>query len=161
MDGTGWGALAVFVAVNVAAASSGALFRPGDWYEDLNKPWWRPPNWLFGPAWTVLYFMNTAAGWFIWKSGSEDTARALTVYGISLALNAAWSGIFFGLRRMDLALIELIALWVSIAAMIVLFRPIDEMAAVLLYPYLAWVSFAGVLNWTMWRLNPRAAEGAL
>ena len=161
MDGAGWGALAGFVAANVAAASSGALFRPGDWYEHLNKPWWRPPNWLFGPAWSVLYLMNTTAGWFIYKSDSEDAPRALTVYGISLALNAAWSGIFFGLRRMDLALLELIALWMSIALMIVLFRPIDETAAMLLYPYLAWVSFAGVLNFTMWRLNPRAPEGAL
>ena len=67
MDGTGLGALAVFVALNVAAASSGALFRPGEWYERLNKPWWRPPNWLFGPAWSVLYLMNTMAGWFIYK----------------------------------------------------------------------------------------------
>lgn len=150
-------ALAVFIAVNVAAASSGAIFRPGPWYEHLNKPWWRPPNWLFGPAWTVLYLMNSFAGWFIWRAASpEEAPRALTIYGVSLALNAAWSGLFFGLRRPDLALLELIALWLSIAAMIAVFRPIDETAALLLYPYLAWVTFAGVLNFTMWRLNPRA-----
>lgn len=161
MDGTGLGALAVFVALNVAAASSGALFRPGEWYERLNKPWWRPPNWLFGPAWSVLYLMNIAAGWLIWRSGSEDTPRALVLYGVSLALNAAWSGLFFGLRRMDLAFAELVALWASIALMIAIFTPINELAAWLLYPYLAWVSFAGLLNWTMWRMNPRAHEGAL
>jgi tryptophan-rich sensory protein len=162
MDGTGLGALAGFVVANVVTASSGALFRPGDWYEHLNKPWWRPPNWLFGPAWSVLYLMNSFAGWYVWSAAEPDQVpRILTVYGISLVFNAAWSGIFFGLRRMDLALVELIGLWASIALMIFMFRPISETAAWLLVPYLAWVSFAGVLNFTMWRLNPRASVGAV
>ena len=137
-----------------AAALSGAIFRPGDWYETLEKPWWRPPNWLFGPAWTVLYITIAIAGWLVWrKAGSEGAGPALTVYFVQLVLNAAWSGIFFGMRRMDLAFGELILLWLSILATIILFYPIDQTASLMLIPYLCWVSFAGYLNVTIWRMN--------
>ena len=153
-------ALLGFVAANVAAALSGAFFKPGTWYEDLNKPWWRPPNWLFPIAWTVLYAMIAVSGWLVWRADSlAVTWPALTVYGVQLALNAGWSALFFGMRRMDLALLELIGLWLSIAAMIVLFLPISPPAAWLLVPYLLWVSFAGVLNYKVWRLNPATGVG--
>ncbi len=144
-----------FVLANVAAAMSGAFFRPGAWYEHLNKPWWRPPNWLFPIAWSILYAMIAVSGWFVWQA--DELARtwpALAVYGVQLVLNACWSAVFFGMRRIDLALLELIALWLSIVAMIVMFYPISAAAAWLLVPYLAWVSFAGVLNYRVWRLNP-------
>jgi benzodiazapine receptor len=146
--------LAVFVGLNVAAAFSGAYFRPGQWYEGLAKPWWRPPNWLFGPAWAVLYALNAAAGWLVWReAGLSGAGRELGLYVASLALNAAWSGVFFGLRRPDLAFFELVALWASIAATIFAFAPISPAAAWLLAPYLCWVTFAGALNWAIWRMN--------
>lgn len=154
-DGLG---LLGFVAACVAVASSGAVFRPGDWYERLRKPWWRPPNWLFAPAWTVLYMMIAVSGWLVWrKAGFAGAALPLALYGVQLLLNAAWSGFFFGLRRMELALVDVALLWLSILGLIVLFSPINGTAALLLVPYLAWVSFAAFLNWTMWRLNPQAA----
>ncbi len=150
--------LAAFISTCVATALSGALFRPGAWYETLRKPWWRPPNWLFAPAWTVLYLMIAVSGWLVWrKAGFAGAALPLGVYFVHLAINAAWSWLFFGLRRMDLALADVTALWLSIVLMIWLFAPISATAAWLLVPYLAWVSFAAFLNWTMLTLNPRAA----
>ena len=153
-DATG---LLGFVVACVLVASSGAVFRPGAWYESLRKPWWRPPNWLFAPAWTALYIMIAISGWLVWrKAGFAGAAAPLAVYGVQLLLNAAWSGFFFGLRRMDLALVDVSLLWLSILALILLFAPIDATAAWLLVPYLAWVSFAAFLNLTMLRLNPAA-----
>ncbi|MDP3409852.1 TspO/MBR family protein [Bosea sp. (in: a-proteobacteria)] len=154
-DGLG---LAGFVVACVVAASSGAIFKPGAWYEGLAKPWWRPPNWLFPPAWTLLYCMIAASGWLVWrKAGFAGAGLALTVYGLQLVLNAMWSGMFFGLRRMDLAFVNVSALWLSILALVVLFAPIDSLAAWLLVPYLVWVSFAACLNFTVWRMNPDAS----
>jgi translocator protein len=150
--------LGVFMLACVAVAASGALFRPGAWYETLRKPWWRPPNWLFGPAWTVLYLMIAVSGWLVWRTaGLAGAALPLGVYALHLAVNAAWSWLFFGLRRMDLALADVILLWLSIVLMMALFAPISATAAWLLAPYLAWVSFAAFLNFTMLRLNPRTA----
>jgi translocator protein len=150
--------LGVFILACVATASSGALFRPGAWYESLRKPWWRPPNWLFGPAWTVLYLMIAASGWLVWReAGLAGAGLPLALYAAHLLINAAWSGFFFGMRRMDLALVDVALLWLSIAGMIRLFHPISTTAAWLLVPYLGWVSFAAYLNLTMLRLNPRAA----
>jgi tryptophan-rich sensory protein len=147
-----------FVLACLVVASSGAVFRPGAWYETLRKPWWRPPNWLFAPAWTVLYIMIAVSGWLVWrKAGLAGAALPLGLYAVQLLLNAAWSGFFFGLRRMDLALVDVGLLWLSILGLIALFSPIDSLAAWLLVPYLAWVSFAAFLNWTMLRLNPGAA----
>lgn len=158
-----WLSLMGFIAVCVAAALSGAVFRPGTWYESLAKPSWRPPNWLFGPAWTILYAMIAVSGWLVWeRAGPSAGAFALSIYAVQLVLNAAWSGLFFGLRRMDLAFAELILLWAAILATIIAFFPIHAAAAWLLIPYLAWVTFAGALNFSVWRLNagrrPEAAE---
>ena len=150
------GALIVFVVVNVMAASSGGFFQPGDWYDGLAKPWWRPPTWLFGPAWTVLYIMIAISGWMAWHAAAPGEAWVpMTIYGIQTVLNAAWSGIFFGMRRMKLALIEMAFLWLSILATIVVFWQISQTAALLLVPYLAWVSFAFMLNRAMVQLNPK------
>ncbi|WP_293868836.1 TspO/MBR family protein [uncultured Alsobacter sp.] len=151
-DGLG---LAGFVVACVLAASSGAIFRPGTWYDSLRKPSWRPPNWLFGPAWTVLYILIAVAGWMVWKKAGLVSVP-IAIYAVQLVLNATWSGLFFGMRRMDLAFAELVLLWLSIAATIWTFQPVDQTAAWLLVPYLCWVTFAGALNFTVWRLNPQA-----
>jgi translocator protein len=157
MDGS-WYGLWGFIGACFVAALSGALFPPGQWYEGLKKPSWRPPNWLFAPAWTLLYAMIAIAGWLVWReAGFAGAPVALGLWGLQLALNAAWSGLFFGMRRMDLALAELVLLWLAILATIVAFYPIQSTAALLMAPYLAWVTFAGVLNFAMWRLNPTQA----
>ena len=145
--------LLVFLGLNLAAASSGAFFMPGQWYEDLKKPRWRPPNWLFAPAWTVLFLMIAVSGWRIFEARGLAAWPELALYLGSLGLNGAWSWLFFGRRRPDQAFFELVALWLSIAAMIVVFLPIDRTAGLLLVPYLCWVTFAGALNFAIWRLN--------
>ena len=152
MDITSALALGGFLLATFAAASTGALFRPGAWYRRLRKPWYNPPDWLFPIAWGVLYVMIAIAGWLVWlRTGFGP--EALLWWG-SLLLNAALSWIFFGARRMDLALGELVVFWASVAGMILAFAPVSALAAWLLVPYLAWVTFAGLLNWSLWRINP-------
>ena len=127
------------------------------WYERLVKPRWRPPNWLFAPIWTVLYLTIAVSGWLVWReAGFAGVALPLAIFALQLVLNAAWTPLFFGLHRPDLAFLEIMVLWVSILATIVLFYPIHSGAALLLVPYLAWVSFAAALNFAVWRLNPTA-----
>ncbi len=153
-------ALAGFLIVNFAAASSGAVFRPGDWYEALRKPGWTPPNWAFPVVWSVLYLLNAVSGWLVWQSSGPDAWPALAVYAVSLVLNAGWSALFFGLKRLDWGLAEVIALWVSILAVIVVFAPLNLTAALILLPYLAWVTLAGVLNLRLLQLNgPQGMAG--
>lgn len=147
-------ALGVFVAACFAAAMSGAFFRPGAWYEGLEKPSWCPPDWLFAPAWTVLYIAIAISGWLVWRAaGLEGGAVAFAIYALQLVLNAGWSAVFFGMRRPDLAFIEVSGLWLAIVANIVVFFPHSPLAAYLLVPYLAWVTFAAALNFSVWRLN--------
>lgn len=144
--------LTMFVIVCAAAASSGIFFRPGEWYRDLNKPPWQPPDWLFGPVWLVLYISIAVAGWLVWRSGG-DVGLPLTLYGLHLVLNALWSVLFFGLQRPAWALVEVGALWLSLVAVIVSFHPLSVTAAYLLLPYLAWATFAAVLNYSIVRRN--------
>ncbi|MCC7273415.1 MAG: tryptophan-rich sensory protein [Alphaproteobacteria bacterium] len=146
--------LSGFVAACFLAALTGAMFRPGEWYERLAKPAWRPPNWLFGPAWAVLYVTIALSGWLVWReAGFAGAAPALAVYALQLALNAAWSPLVFGLHRLDLGFLDIVVLWLSIVATIVLFHPIHAGAALLLLPYLGWVTFASALNLAVWRRN--------
>jgi len=137
----------------------GAIFRPGEWYESLAKPSWRPANWLFAPVWTVLYISVAVAGWMVWRDGGwPGAAGPLAMFALQLALNAAWTPLFFGLHRPDLAFYEIVVLWLSIAATITFFYPLSKPAALLLVPYLAWVTFAAALNFSVWQLNgPRPA----
>jgi translocator protein len=154
MDNSSILALIVFVGACFIAAAMGALFPPGDWYERLAKPSWRPPNWLFAPVWTAIYLTIAVSGWLVWrKYGLAGAALPLAIYGLQLVLNAAWTPIFFGLRRPDLAFFEIIVLWMAIVATIAIFYPIHPGAALLLVPYLAWVTFAAALNFSVWRLN--------
>lgn len=146
--------LAAWLALCFAAAAFGTQFGPGDWYAALRKPAWNPPNRLFGPVWTVLYTMMGVAAWLVWRRGGwRAQARPLGLFMVQLALNAAWSGLFFGLRRPDLAFGEILLLWAAILATALAFRPVSAAAGWLLVPYLAWVGFAAVLNFTLWRLN--------
>jgi tryptophan-rich sensory protein len=138
-----------------AAASLGAVFMPGEWYASLRKPTWNPPAWVFGPVWSALYTMMAVAAWLVWKRGGfVAQRRPLTLFLAQLALNAAWTPLFFGLHRPGVAFAVIILLWLAIAATLFAFRPVSRAAAWLLAPYLAWVSFATVLNGTLWRLNP-------
>jgi tryptophan-rich sensory protein len=125
-----------------------------EWYPLLEKPSWTPPDSLFGPVWTALYIMMGIAAWLVWRD-AEPTARrpALLIFGIQLVLNAAWSVLFFGMRNPGLAAIEIVALWWAIVATMVSFSRIRPLAAGLLAPYLAWVTFASALNFAIWHLN--------
>ncbi len=137
-----------------AAAGFGGLFMPGAWYASLNKPPWNPPGWVFGPVWTALYTMMAVAAWLVWKRGSWAAQwRRLTLFLVQLALNAAWTPLFFGLKKPGWAFAEIVLLWLAIAATLAAFRPVSRIAAWLLAPYLAWVTFATFLNFTLWRLN--------
>jgi translocator protein len=148
-------ALLGFIVACFLAALTGAVFRPGDWYEQLAKPSWRPPNRLFAPIWTALYICIAISGWLVWReAGFVRASLPLTIYGLQLFLNTIWSPIFFGLHRIDLGFLDIVLLWLSIVGTIALFYPINESAALLLLPYLAWVTFAAVLNFALWRLNP-------
>jgi tryptophan-rich sensory protein len=147
-------ALFGFVGACFLAAATGAVYPPGEWYEQLVKPSWRPPNWLFAPAWTVLYLTIAVSGWLVWREfGFAAAALPFAIYFVQLFLNAAWTPIFFGLHRPDLAFFEIVLLWLSIVATIVLFHPLNAGAAWLLLPYLGWVTFATALNFAIWQLN--------
>ena len=125
------------------------------WYVDLNKPFFNPPNWIFAPVWTTLYIlMGVSFGW-IWSSSDESSnkKKALSFFGIQLALNALWSLLFFGLKNPELALLNLIFLLFFIVVTIKEFSSINRKASWLLYPYLAWVSFATILNTAIVILN--------
>lgn len=143
--------LVVFLGLVSLAAVTGSQFMPGPWYETLAKPWWTPPKWLFPIAWTTLYVMIAVAGWRVWKA--EGVGAALIVWALGLVLNAAWSWIMFGHKEIGWALADLVAMWVTVAAFNVLALPVDRTAAYLFVPYLAWVSYAGALNFVIWRLN--------
>ena len=137
-----------------AAASPGAVFMPGEWFAALKKPAWNPPSWIFGPVWTALYAMMAAAAWLVWQRGGwKEQRKPLLIFLAQLALNAVWTPLFFGLHRPGVAFAEIVLLWLAIVATLVAFRPVNRTAAWLLVPYLAWVSFAAVLNGTLWSLN--------
>ena len=123
------------------------------WYPTLDKPVWNPPAAVFGPVWTVLYILMGVAGWLVWTAGTEERRKAMIPFGIQLALNAAWSFLFFGLQRPGWAALEIILLWLAIVWTVMVFRKVRTSAAMLLLPYLFWVTFAAALNITIWRLN--------
>ncbi len=147
--------LVVFLAICIAAASTGFFFQPGAWYETLQKPSWTPPNWLFGPVWTILYVLIAIAGWLVWREVGSGAAMAF--WGIQIVANAAWSWLFFGLKRMDLALADAGLMWVSIAAFILAAADISATATLLFAPYLIWVTVATALNLTILRMNQQPA----
>jgi translocator protein len=153
-------ALAVFVLANLAAASSGAIFRPGEWYASLAKPSWTPPNWAFPVVWSILFLMNAVSGWLVWQAAGQAASGALGLYVLSLILNASWSAVFFGLRRMVLGFVNVSLIWLSIVAVALAFWPISPVAAALQLPYLVWVTIAAALNFTVARMNRNAEASA-
>lgn len=149
-------ALGLFGLVCFLAAGLGSLFTTlsvGDWYVGLAKPSWNPPGWVFGPVWTALYAMMAIAGWLVWRRGGPASWLALRWFAVQLALNVGWSAIFFGFQMPGLAVVEILALWLTIAATLVTSWRVSRSAGILLVPYLLWVSFAAVLNFAIWRLN--------
>jgi translocator protein len=156
--GRDWLGLAGWLAAAGLAGVAGNLWgSPGAWYAALDKPAFNPPSWVFGPVWTVLYATMGIAAWLVWRE-REHPGRwgALALFLGHLVLNAAWSWIFFGMQRPDLAFFQILVLWAAIVAVIAAFWRIRPLAGRILLPYLAWVSFAAFLNYTLWRMNPGA-----
>jgi tryptophan-rich sensory protein len=145
-------ALAGFIAITFCAPLAGMISPPGDWYASLAKPSWNPPSWIFGPVWTALYLMMAAAAWLVWKR--DGWRRPMWLYLMQLLLNAAWTPVFFGMHEIGWALVEILVLWLAIVITLLDFLRVNKPAACLLVPYLAWVSFAAFLNFTLWRMNP-------
>jgi tryptophan-rich sensory protein len=150
-----WLGLAGWLAVTFLAAAIGSRFMPGPWYAALEKPSWTPPNAVFGPVWTTLYILMAVAAWLVWqRAGWRGASTALGLYLVQLAVNAAWSWLFFGRHDIALALLDIIVLWLLILATLVLFWRVHRTAGLLLVPYLLWVSYASTLNFGIWQLNP-------
>jgi tryptophan-rich sensory protein len=152
-----YGLFFTYLAACGAAAATGALFSPGDWYKAIRKPNWTPPDWLFPVAWTTLYLCMSLAAMRIAQSGDVRAPQALGFWTIQIALNALWSPVFFGLRRMRSALIVVALLWVAVAVTMIAFFRIDWLAGLLFLPYIAWVSTATALNAAVLRRNPEMA----
>ncbi len=137
-----------------AVAAFGGLFTPDSWYQEIAKPFWTPPGWIFGPVWTFLYALMGVAAWLIWREhGSRASTLAIAAYILQLFLNAFWSFAFFGLHRIGLAFVDLIVLWFLVAVTTILFWKVRPLASILLFPYVVWVAFAGFLNYAIWSLN--------
>ena len=145
----------LFICFAAAALGAAASIQAGAFYQELVRPAWAPPGWLFGPVWTVLYFLMAVSAWLVWREQGFGAARAaLSLFLFQLAANALWTWLFFAWRLGALAFAEIIFLWVLIAATALLFRRHRRVAAVLLIPYLAWVTLATALTWAVWQGNP-------
>jgi benzodiazapine receptor len=138
-----------------AAAGGFASASAGEFYRELVRPSWAPPGWLFGPVWTTLYALMGISAWLVWRARGFARARgALILFIAQLVANALWTWLFFVWRLGYLAFAEIVLLWALILVTVILFGRVSKVAAVLLLPYLAWVSFASVLTFAIWRLNP-------
>lgn len=146
-------ALVLFIAFTVGMGIIlGFSFTPGEWYAGLNKPTFNPPNWIFGPVWTILYILIGIVGWRVWHRSGDGSLRVLWV--IQMALNFIWTPIFFGAQKPGLALVVIIALLAAIICFILRAKESDRMSAWMFLPYLAWVSFATYLTASVTILNP-------
>jgi tryptophan-rich sensory protein len=143
--------LAVFAALVVLAAYTGAQFLPGDWYAALNKPTWTPSNWVFPVVWPILYVIIAFAGWLAWRAAGWSPA--IIVWGVGLFFNGLWSYLMFGRHEISIALADIALLWLAIVAFIAAAWHVERRASYLYLPYLAWVSFAAALNFAIWRMN--------
>lgn len=150
--------LIISIAIPLAVGGVAGFFTSSSvngWFQSLNKPSFNPPSWLFGPVWTTLYILMGIAFYLVWVAPADEQLkrRAQAFYFIQLALNFAWSFIFFSAKQPGWAVVDIVLLWVMILATILQFRRISPAAAWLLVPYICWVSFATVLNTAIWRLN--------
>jgi tryptophan-rich sensory protein len=149
------GLFLTFLAACGAAATTGAMFEPGRWYQGLNKPWWTPPGFVFPLVWTTLYIlMAWAAARVAVLPGS---GQALAFWALQVAFNTLWTPIFFGLHRMRAALVVIVCLWLAVAATLLSFWALDPVAGLMLVPYLVWVSIAAALNRSVMVRNPQPA----
>ena len=144
--------LALFIVFIIGTGFAiGMLNPPGSWYAALTKPWFSPPNWVFAPVWSVIYLLVAIAGWRTFERDRNSTAMML--WWVQIALNFLWSPIFFTAHRPDVAFAVILSLLAAILAFIALQRSEDRVSAVLFLPYAAWVSFASMLNFEIFRLN--------
>lgn len=134
------------------------MFSPGPWYRNLNKPSWTPPDWVFPVTWSVLYICMATAGARV--ALLPDNGIAMAFWALQVALNGLWTPVFFGLKRIKLGMMVLSALWLSVAATMLALMQADLIAGLLFVPYLTWVTIAGALNASVWRLNPEEAKKA-
>jgi tryptophan-rich sensory protein len=155
-DASNWTPIVVAAVIAlVVAVAGGVLTTIGPWYQSLHRPSWKPPDWAFGPIWTTIFTLAAVSAVIAWNADpAPERRRALLVaYGVNAVLNIAWSAIFFRMRRPDWALAEVVLLWLSILALIVVTLRVSTLGAVLLLPYLTWVGIAAVLNRAIVRLN--------
>ena len=149
-------ALLAFVAICLAIGAIGGAVTSTSvdtWYRALRKPAFNPPDWVFGPVWTVLYVAMAVAAWRVWRRPGPGVRPLLWLFAVQLALNLMWSIVFFGFRQIGMALVEIVVLLAVIAITAVAFWRVDEAAGLLFVPYVAWVGFATVLNAALWHLN--------
>ena len=154
MPKTNWFKLIIAILICQAAGGIGSIFTMpaiGAWYATLHKPFFNPPNWIFGPVWTLLFLLMGFALYLVWQK--KDNKKALIIFGIQLILNIAWSFCFFYVQNPLAGLIEILVLWIFILLTIIYFYKISKSAAYLLIPYILWVSFAAVLNYFLYILN--------
>lgn len=144
----------LIVTYAVAAIGSIASVNAPAFYQQLNQPSWAPPAWLFGPVWTALYTLMAVAAWLVWRTPHSVKRQALFLYALQLVFNGLWSWLFFTWSFGALAFVEILLLWCLILLSIHSFWRCDKTAALLLVPYICWVSFATVLNWALWQANP-------
>lgn len=150
--------LVLSIAICQGAGLIGTVFTVSsiqNWYNLLNQPSFRPPNWLFGPAWTILYTLMGISLYWIWTKGTKkkEVKDGLKLFAVHLAFNATWSIVFFGMRNISLSLANIVVLWILIVMVMVRFYKIDKKASLILIPYFAWVSFAAILNFSIFLLN--------
>ena len=150
-----WLLFCIFLAACLGAGATGGLFPPGPWYRALRKPSWTPPDWVFPVTWTTLYICMAVAGARVALAPGNSLAMAL--WALQIALNGLWTPVFFGLRNIRLGMVVLAGLWASVAACLWALWQVDTLAGALFVPYLLWVTIAGALNASVWRLNPGAA----
>lgn len=151
-----WLKLVISLLLPQLVGGTGALFTItsiNSWYQTINKPFFNPPGWIFGPVWTTLYVMMGIACYLIWKSGHPQKKLLLTLYFVQLGLNGLWSPVFFGMESPILGLVVIVPLLVSVFLCVKKFKLVSLWASGLMIPYLAWVSFATVLNFSIWWLN--------
>ncbi|EEW26235.1 tryptophan-rich sensory protein TspO [Rhodobacter ferrooxidans] len=149
-----WTLFLTYLAACGAAATTGAMIKPGPWYAALQKPSWTPPDWVFPVVWFILYFSISYAAMRV--ALLPDTGQALAWWSVQIALNTLWTPVFFGLKRMQAGLVVIACLWLAVAATVVTFFAADWVAGLLMFPYLVWASIAGALNYSVWKLNPNA-----
>jgi tryptophan-rich sensory protein len=146
-----------FVVLCLGAGGLGAIATTPEiagWYRTLAKPSWNPPDYVFGPVWTTLYVSMAIAAWLVWKpAGFTAAATPLSLFALQLALNVAWSWVFFGMHQPGWAFFEVLVLWLAILATTVAFFRCSRIPGYMMLPYLAWVSFAAALNFCIWRIN--------